>query len=979
MSIGKKLVGICIALAMAAALCFGAGITALAKADAGFEKNPQWVDEDFVVLNEQGGEDASVLGGGELSFPGVADDYGTILYSKTKQTAPYTIEFSMYSNTLGYPIAAFVLGVDNYTASGFGVQEAGGVLLDYSAGAVQPWNNAVIYQADGTTPATGNFMVEQVGGYTNNAEFLFKFDVLENGWINVYYDFASSGDLTTLRNVIKAADGGDIDATKEGYFAFVPRVDALDAGVGDQRTLQYMSFDGERTDFTSLDTEKFAVVGNTENAVITRSFEMNDNNNATVVSKFAFTDEGLTNNDDVVFDVTFVSSRSHAATSPTWGLAFGMDEISNDVATAQRYELGVMTGRVYKGSEAQTNTNGKPYETNMYNTGGDVTIRLVGTKDGTLTEYREVPANGDEIENVYTTYTGLDFNGHIAFYSRKGADSAAEDKVLYKNISIKGNANVEILSVTLDEGVFAGVEEGSEITLSATVESYPQADCAVTYSVTEGQDKCTLEGNVLKITGTGDITVRATSSDDSSVYDEYSFTVRTYVFENYSMTDDFASLNEGNWTLYDTDGNVTVDEGLYFSGDSVTEAGGSAALVSNVYFLRNEASDTIFDITFTSGFLGSGKWREASYSWGLIFGMKEQTARAGDDNVGYVKIDYNNTNVYKGKELLTPNYQTDRTSTAADVYFESPYDVTVRVVGKSDGTLELYRGYSVYESVDTLFATYTGLDFNGYVAFTTDSSKTGATADEPYQLHFTNLLMSGNVEIDGNFEIVDIAIEERTFADAIVSDIPLPVSVTVNAKPNLNAYRGYTLSVVSGNAELDQDNNLIIKGAGDITLRATSTEDETAYDEFTFKATELTITDIVVRDTLFSGLTSDSQPVQLSAAVECNMLSNKYQEVVWTVVSGNAEVVLDQLRILGAGEVELKVETVYGGFSKTIKFTVADADAGEPVIDDDGNVSPDAETGGCNSAVGTSAAVIGAVALAGAAAALISRKKKNTK
>lgn len=285
----------------------------------------------------------------------------------------------------------------------------------------------------------------------------------------------------------------------------------------------------------------------------------------------------------------------------------------------------------------------------------------------------------------------------------------------------------------------------------------------------------------------------------------------------------------------------------------------------------------------------------------------------------------------------------------------------------------------MYESVDTLFATYTGLDFNGYVAFTTDSSKTGATADEPYQLHFTNLLMSGNVEIDGNFEIVDIAIEERTFADAIVSDIPLPVSVTVNAKPNLNAYRGYTLSVVSGNAELDQDNNLIIKGAGDITLRATSTEDETAYDEFTFKATELTITDIVVRDTLFSGLTSDSQPVQLSAAVECNMLSNKYQEVVWTVVSGNAEVVLDQLRILGAGEVELKVETVYGGFSKTIKFTVADADAGEPVIDDDGNVSPDAETGGCNSAVGTSAAVIGAVALAGAAAALISRKKKNTK
>ena len=214
-----------------------------------------------------------------------------------------------------------------------------------------------------------------------------------------------------------------------------------------------------------------------------------------------------------------------------------------------------------------------------------------------------------------------------------------------------------------------------------------------------------------------------------------------------------------------------------------------------------------------------------------------------------------------------------------------------------------------------------------------------------------------------------MVIDESVFADAIVSEIPLEVSVKVNAVPNLNYYGGYTLEVVSGNATFNE-NKLTVTGEGEIKIKATSTLDTTVFKEYTFTATELKITDIVWNESLFTGLNSDSQPVQLAAAVECNMLANKYQSLVWTVESGNAEIVLDQLRITGAGHVVLKVKTVYGGFEKTVEFDVAAVNDGEhnPVINDKGETDS-----GCTSEI-TAGAFILPVILAAAAVVLKKRK-----
>ena len=55
---------------------------------------------------------------------------------------------------------------------------------------------------------------------------------------------------------------------------------------------------------------------------------------------------------------------------------------------------------------------------------------LLGLIAQTLNVSLERLIGTEESETVYTTYTGLDFNGHIAFYSRKGADSAADFPVV---------------------------------------------------------------------------------------------------------------------------------------------------------------------------------------------------------------------------------------------------------------------------------------------------------------------------------------------------------------------------------------------------------------------------------------------------------------------------------------------------------------------------------------------------------------------
>ncbi len=437
MNLAKKGLTIVLSVAMMLSvfLCFGSMVKVNAEGAFPFSSSPSAIDEDYEIIDNGGS--STVMREGVLSFVDIDASREVMLISKTELTAPYTIEFSMFSNTDGYPDGVFVIGHDDYNVGGDQIETGGGLYIDRSAGSLVPWQGTKIYQPDGVTEATGNFINSEIG-WAINRDFLYKFEVLENGHVNVYYDFADTPDaLTTLRKIIKPADGSDLEITKSGYFVFVPLVQSNDNGK--TRTLKYISENGNKSIFNTLDENKWNIVGNAEKAVIAADFSFIDKNETTVASKFIFTDEGL-NDGDTVFDITFRSSRLHGATSPTWGIAFGMKDKDMPIASADRYELSRLNGQAYKGSEAQTNNNGKPYATNIYNIGGDVTIRLVGRKDGTLEEYRGIGAAGNVITDLYTTYSGFDFNGYIAFYSRAGADSVETDSVSYKDIAISGNA-----------------------------------------------------------------------------------------------------------------------------------------------------------------------------------------------------------------------------------------------------------------------------------------------------------------------------------------------------------------------------------------------------------------------------------------------------------------------------------------------------------------------------------------------------------
>lgn len=918
----------------------------------------------------------------KLSFEG-NDKQSVGVINQVEKSGAYSVEFKMFTSTDGHQDFFFTLGNDSGNSGGaiiFGenVVTIGRTAGDFSLNVPAAESGAKIYDASGEIVATGNYVMTALGGWASG-EMLYKFDVLVNGDINVYYDFASTvNPLTTLRNVIKGLPGGWSD----GYFTIIPHVNPAESEAGRQRSIDYIVIDGVKDDFQSLDTDKWSIIGDTLKVRVETEFKFLDKYNDIVASNFKFSDDGL-NAGDTVFDISFISEARKANQGINWGIMFGLENQSDPKTSLDVTSLNLSAASTSftlgNGSEAAAlvkSSGDGENATPAYLYNSDCRIRIVGKKGGTLDFYRQ--SVGENIETLHSSYVGVNVNGYIALFN-EGTIGAENDYAKYKQVSIEANVSYRVKSVKLNQAVFTNAEVGSVIELQSTVLTYPIANSGVVYSILEGAEVAQLieNGTKLKIVSDGKITVKATSVVDSSVSDSFTFTVKELKFENYRLKEGFSKLNESDWTLMDEDKNISIDEGLYISKDFKSDANGSAKLVSNVQFATNPKLDTVFDITFKSDLLGS-QFRNPNFSWGLIFGMKDKNALAGDEGVGYVKIDYISTQSYLGGVKVAPQYKGDRTSENCDVYCESPIGYTVRIVGNKDGTLDVYRQYSVYEKITDKFATYSGFDFNGYVAFTTDSVKaTGEGVNNDYSVCFSNVVLSGNVVIDDIYTIDNVVIDKEVFRDAIVSSIPLKCGGVVNSSPNLTVYRGIEYSLVSGSATMT-DGMLTITGEGKIKVRAQSKLDNTKFEEYEFTAILLQVTNIIVDLKNFEGITNDSQPIELIATLECNSLANKYQSVIWTVTSGNAEVVANQLRITGIGEVVLKVQSEYVPEKfKEIKFTVTDADDNQTDIGDDGKV----HLAGTLSAPVITVIVIGSVVVAAGIVfgifMLIKKMKKN--
>lgn len=731
----------------------------------------------------------------------------------------------------------------------------------------------------------------------------------------------------------------------------------------------------------------------------TGSFTFDYYGSTRLVSKFAFTTEDLINDDDVVFDIAFRSKVTKLQnTAGVYGFIFGIRDSAADKRAAGGYiEIDRLMAGIYKKDLAEKAGQWEPGT--FYMDGCDVLWNLTARKGGSLTVKLE--ALGTTYEE---TFTGFDFNGRVAFYTECDTDVGKTVTIVGQAadgnpMEISGNMTVTVESVTLDESAFFGAVKGSVITLSATSDFYvpdvsaPQgvAD-SYTFSITEGDTLCTLEGNRLTINESGYITVRVTSSLDSAKFDEYRFFASgEMVTGEYLLDEDFSELNEADWTIVSSREsgaeNMSVRSGALYSTIDFTDGSFTDrdALVSNVAFtaegLENDDA-VVFDITFTSAYAGLSV-RQPQIGWGLMFGMKTKDAKPYEDGVGYFRLTHLTTTAYLGGVNVKYNYLNPALANEnGGVFCEATSPYKIRLVGKKDGTLDVYRAMSASgytEELDDLFAAYEGFDFNGYVGFVSDvtakpadNGQGGELADE-YDISFYDVTVSGAIRYDAdNVEVKRVAIDETVFRDAIVSEIPLALGGEVYAVPNIALYKDISWSVTAGSATIE-DNSLTVTGAGDITVRATSVTDPSVFAEYTFTALELVVTDITIvdGDTIFSGVTVDTQPITLRAVVECNSIANKYQAVVWEVVSGPAEVVLDQLRITGAGEVRLKVTAVYDtSVTKEVTFTVTDTDMGV-------EVPPAADKGcGCNGSFATSGAALAALGVLGCAAYLLLRRKR---
>ena len=872
---------------------------------------------------------------------------GVGIVYKTKIEGETSVEFSILSNEpFGKNDMYFVFNKADYAAA------TKPLVAETSTYFVRDGekiigNKATVCDAEGNPVSNPNtYMKDQLGAFAVG-ELLYKIVIRSDGNLELYYDFASAASpLTTLRNILKIEGNEDFSKTN-GYFAIVP-TEAAGITYDNELFINYVKIGDKTFDFSDGMSEEWAIVGD-EN-MISFDYPMtfaNANGKAEVVSKFEVAGADAEES-EIVFDLTFdvtrkpCSCHGNGYLGNSWGMKFGINE-TTPISDAYFLRLSNTETALYKGSEKITEyTKGEVTGSendlvgqNMFFVNVPMTLRITATAGGEVKLYRGITYQGNEvskIEEVLATYSGIDVSGKIAFVNYVDETHLGDGNTAFSNVRLNAFEKNSVLSVTLNKGMFAAVNVGDEIKLSADVETkYENGNTAVKYEFEKGAELVELSGDTLKAKSEGIVKLICRSVEDPDVFDFVEFEIKKYDFEYTVLNDDFNSLNNSNWTVDFTETEsrkLQFSGGLYFYNDFLEDGYNGGRVISNFRYTIDNKKDVVFDISFKMMFNNEG-YRKNHYSFGFMFGMNEQNDLLNDDNVGYFNMFVNRSEVYFGGKKVEPTFGKGYDNEGYMAYADpSGGAVIFRLVGKKDGSLDVYRQQAGYGNLTDVFATYSGLNFNGYVGFTTNTSKESPT--DSFAFGLFDYKSTGSVVIPKEYKIDSVNMSREGLNDAIVSDTPLILSANVNSTPNLQAFHGVRFEVVSGNAEITDGNKLIIKAAGDITIKAYSSLDEKIFDEVTFNAIKLVVNKIVVNSKAFENLNIFSQPVKLVATVDCNSYSQKHQAVTWETLTSNVEIAGNFLRIKGAGEAKIKVTSVYDpSVSEIITFVVEDDSFGQ--------------------------------------------------
>lgn len=238
--------------------------------------------------------------------------------------------------------------------------------------------NLTVYNADGVTPSSGNFLVAAVG-WCLRVDYIFKFSVSADGSkLNIYYDRASTANpCTTLRNVVNIDNNTDFSITdgKVALTALTTMPSAYELVINEilfNGIAADLMLSPTNNDLTFSNVNHFSIAKKTQYSVSTAAAETKHER---WVSDFSFTDEGL-NDGDVMFDIKFSIRRT--ADNGIVNGAFGII-------------LGLTTG------EETMNTNG-------------ITGFLVGSSTSLMGVFR---GNGANMDDNALSWANQQFLGQV--------------------------------------------------------------------------------------------------------------------------------------------------------------------------------------------------------------------------------------------------------------------------------------------------------------------------------------------------------------------------------------------------------------------------------------------------------------------------------------------------------------------------------------------------------------------------------------
>lgn len=439
-------------------------------------------------------------------------------------------------------------------------------------------------------------------------------------------------------------------------------------------------------------------------------------------------------------------------------------------------------------------------------------------------------------------------------------------------------------------------------------------------------------------------------------------------YVHYVLEDNFSEYNQGNWSLYQqpylTGGDVpsTVDPisftgGINISGD-FTQRGDEyegARVVSNVRFAKDpERSDneayTVFETSFAV-YQNNKENRAKDVSYGVLFGLPEKYSMISEGS--YFELKSAEFALYSGGQKLEPEYLVENGSNAFGGYIEYDYKLEMRLVADSTGTVTLYFGFPDGKDVTVAYCRYTGVNTEGFVGYTATSHVPEKTE---FSVNFDSVQLSGGTIADNNFSVFSAQADTQTLVSAVVSDKPVLLEAEIVTAPNLSQYHRAVFSVVEGDAEIRNGNELYIHGGGEIVLRTASFYDRSVYSDFSFSAIDLQISSIVLTNT-FENITVNTQPFRLVANVTSNSFQPDHNTVRFEVISGPAEIFCEKyLKITGTGTVILRATSIY----LDDEFTTVSFEVTDPEEDFVPTEVPEKE-GSCNSVVSGTAVLAGVV------------------